>query len=171
MVASNIEETFEGLRLYRYRFTADSTVEMIAVSPPAYDSWTMLPTFFIGDKGSLWVLANFGEKESWGQKLLWLDQVFVDNGFIDAALPERVMEDDTLRLKRRNIAPFTHVLKHPEEDTVFFTFTCDSVYLYNDQQGRHDIIVPASAVRYTFHYNEGLALWLNGRKTLVKKPA
>src|SRR5436190_11157997 len=46
MVASNMEETFEGVRLYRYRFEKDSALKMIAVSSPAYDSWTMLPTFF-----------------------------------------------------------------------------------------------------------------------------
>ena len=73
MVASNIDPSFEGIRLYRYRLTADSSVSMLAISPPAYDSWTMLPTFFGADSmrtDALWLLANFGERESWGQKLL-----------------------------------------------------------------------------------------------------
>jgi hypothetical protein len=103
MVASNVTETFEGLRLYRYRFTVDSLVEMMAISPPAYDSWTMLPTCFPIDtlypSDGLWVLANFGERESWGQKVLLLDWEFMDAGFMHVALPERLMEDDTLRLK------------------------------------------------------------------------
>ena len=55
---------------------------MMAISSPAYDSWTMLPTFFPIDTArptdAMWVLANFGEKESWGQKLLWLDEDFTE---------------------------------------------------------------------------------------------
>ncbi|MBK8498598.1 MAG: hypothetical protein IPL52_07220 [Flavobacteriales bacterium] len=173
MVAQNVADTFEGLRLYRYRFSADSTVEMIAVSPPAYDSWTMLPTFFPMDNlhpsDAMWVLANFGEKESWGQKLLLLDWEFMDMGFLDIALPERTMEDDTLRLKRRNIAPF---MRYQESgDTAVFRFACDSVFLYDDQAGVLDQVLYAARVRYTFHRDEGLVLWLDGSKRPVKKPA
>lgn len=173
MVAQNVEDTFEGLRLYRYRFAADSTVEMLAVSPPAYDSWTMLPTFFPMDSlhpsDAMWVLANFGEKESWGQKLLLLDWEFMDMGFLDIALPERVVEDDTLRLKRRNIAPF---MRYEESgDTAVFHFACDSVFLYDDQAGELDQVLDAARVKYTFHRDEGLVLWLDGIKRPVKKPA
>lgn len=173
MVAQSVEDTFEGLRLYRYRFTADSTVEMMAVSNPAYDSWTMLPTFFPIDTlhptDALWVLANFGEKESWGQKLMLLDWEFSDFGFMDVALPERVVEDDTLRLKRRNIAPF---MRYSERsDTAIWLFDRDSVFLYSDQAGGADLVLAAERVRYTFHRDEGLALWVDGQKRLVKKPA
>jgi hypothetical protein len=173
MVASNVEETFEGLRLIRYRFKPDSVVEVMAVSPPAYDSWTMLPTFFpldtIHPDDANWVLANFGEKESWGQKLMLLDRSFADMGFMDVALPERVLEDDTLRLKRRNVAPY---MRYSEPgDTAVWLFACDSVYLYDDKQGQLDQVMDASRVRYTFHVDEGLALWVDGRKRLVKKPA
>jgi hypothetical protein len=173
MVASHMEDTFEGLRLYRYRFEPDSAVHMLAVSPPAYDSWTMLPTFFPVDPkaphGAQWITANFGEKESWGQKLLRLDGGFEDIGFLDIAKPEREMEDDTLRLKRRNIGPSTRVEAHG--DTTVFTFICDSVYLYDDQNGHTDLVVPATTIHYTFHPSEGLALWLRGYKRLVKKTA
>jgi hypothetical protein len=172
MVASNVEETFEGLRLYRYRFKPDRTVEMMAVSAPAYDSWTMLPTFFPTDTlypdDALWILANFGEKESWGQKLYWLDWDFNDMGFLDVALPEREMEDDTLRLKRRNIAP--HMRYMEQGDTAVWLFACDSVYLYDDQAGGLDQVLAAQRLRYTFHRDEGLALWVDGKKRLVKKP-
>lgn len=173
MVAQSVEDTFEGLRLYRYRFSADSTVEMMAVSNPAYDSWTMLPTFFPIDTlhptDALWVLANFGEKESWGQKLMLLDWEFSDFGFMDVALPERVVEDDTLRLKRRNIAPF---MRYSERsDTAIWLFDRDSVFLYSDQAGGSDLVLAAERVRYTFHRDEGLALWVDGQKRLVKKPA
>src|SRR6188474_799733 len=44
MVAGNVQETFEGIRLYRYRLLQDSTPEILAYSSPGYDSWTMLPT-------------------------------------------------------------------------------------------------------------------------------
>lgn len=173
MVASNVVETFEGLRLYRYRFTADSTVERIATSSPGYDSWTMLPTFFALDSvrptDALWVLANFGEKESWGQKLMILDWEFTDHGFLDVALPERVQEGDSSLLKRRNVAPY---MRYSESgDTAVFLFACDSVYLYDDQAGGMDQVVAAERLRFTFHRDEGLALWLDGHKRPVKKPS
>ena len=172
MVASNVTETFEGLRLYRYQFKPDSAVEMMAVSSPAYDSWTMLPTFFpletaVPDDG-MWVLANFGEKESWGQKVMLLDGEFSDHGFMDVARPERVMEDDTLRIKRRNVGP--DVRYEEKGDTAIFHFACDSVYLYDDQAGQLDQVIAAGRLRYTFQVDEGLALWIDGRKRLVKKP-
>ncbi|MBL0128789.1 MAG: hypothetical protein IPP83_15335 [Flavobacteriales bacterium] len=172
MVASNIDPSFEGIRLYRYRFTADSSVSMLAISPPAYDSWTMLPTFFGADSmrtDALWLLANFGERESWGQKLLWMDGAFTDHGFMDVALPERVREDDTLRLKRRNIAPLMRWSER--NDTTFFRFACDSVYLYDDQNGGYDRVVPARTIHYTVHPGSGLVLWMDGVPHAVKQPA
>lgn len=172
MVASNRQETFEGLRLYRYRLNPNGTPEMLTISTPAYDSWTMLPTFFPEEpstpSGALWVLANFGEKESWGQKLLRLNQDFTDLGFLDVAVPERLVEDDTLRLKRRSIAPFTRLMR--SGDTTTFSFACDSVYLYDDQEGGLDVVLHASRVRYTYERNGGLALWVDGRKRTIKTP-
>lgn len=171
MVAQNVEDTFEGLRLYRYRFLPDSSVEMMAISSPAYDSWTMLPTFFPLDTAypddANWVLANFGERESWGQKAMLLDWEFMDVGFMDVALPERIVEDDTVRLKRRNVAPY---MRYSESgDTAVWLFACDSVYLYDDQEGQMDQVIHARRLRYTFEANEGLALWVDGRKRLLKK--
>lgn len=170
MVASNIEETFEGLRLYRYRANADSSADVLAISSAAYDSWTMLPTCFgTSDSSRFWVLANFGEKQSWGQKLMQLDTAFHDIGFLEVTLPTRTIETDTAYLKRENIAPFTRV--NSSADTTVFTFVCDSVHLYDDLQGNNDLIVPASALRYTFHTSEGLVLWLHGHKLPVKEPS
>ena len=165
MVASNVTETFEGLRLYRYRALSDNSVEMMAISSPAYDSWTMLPTFFPTDTTdhtkAFWVLANFGERESWGQKLLWSDSSFHDRGFLSIAYPERVLEDDTLRLKRRSIAP--HVRVALQEDTSYFRFACDSVFVYADALNGRDSVVSGPSIHYTHHPETGLQLWLNGR--------
>ena len=172
MVASHREEKFEGLRLYRYRARADSSAELIAASSPAFDSWTMLPTFFPVDTAqpsqAAWVLANFGERESWGQKLFRMSLNFVDMGFMDVAMPERVEEDGESELKRRNIGPS---MRYEERnDTAYFRFACDSVYLYDDQAGQMDQVLPSRSLHYTYHPGEGLALWLNGEKRLVKKP-
>lgn len=170
MVASNVEDTWEGLRLYRYRPNPDSTADMIAVSVPAYDSWTMLPTFFGKDStrtGDLWVLANFGERESWGQKLFRLRDGFEDLGFIDAAAIERVEEEGAMLLKRRNIAP--HARLEFVGDSAWIRFACDSVYLYDDQRGGYDFVVASSSVKY-LSAPEGLSLWVNGQKRAVKKP-
>lgn len=165
MVASHVEDTFEGLRLYRYAFAPDSSVDVRAISAPGYDSWTLLPTFFPVDSaqvhGPLWVLANMGEKESWGQKVMVLDSGFRDIGFMDMAYPERVMEDDTLRLKRRSIAPYLRLQQ--QGDTAFWGMACDSVYLYDDLQGHQDVVLAAHRVRY-FTTREGrTALEIDGQ--------
>ena len=171
MVASNVEETFEGLRLYRYRFNTDSTVNMLSVSSPAYDSWTMLPTFFAypNPTGTYMILANFGERESWGQKLIFMDRAFTDLGFMDVAYPEHIVDADTAYVKRTNVAPFARFDMHI--DTVVFTFACDSLFLYDDMAGHNDLIVPASSIRYTVHPQTGLVLWQNGRQRPVKQPS
>lgn len=170
MVAGHVQETFEGIRLYRYRLLPDSAAEVLAYSTPAYDSWTMLPTFFRLPNASAvhMVLANFGERESWGQKLLLMDDEFTDLGFLDIALPERLLENDTLRLKRSGIGPFARMAQHG--DTSVFTFSCDSVFLYDDLSGHMDQVLPTQSVRYTFHRDTGLELWLNGQRRAVRKP-
>lgn len=171
MVASNMEDTFEGLRLIHYALGPDSTADVRAVSPPAYDSWTMLPTFFRdpGDPGHYFILANFGEKQSWGQKLLWLDHKFTDLGFLDVALPTRTTEGDTACLKRENIAPFARIRGSRHEAVI--SFACDSVFLYDDQRGGTDRVVPSRSIRYLFSERDGLRLWIDGQVVPVKVPA
>ena len=173
MAASNREERFEGLRLYRYRALPDSSAEVLATSAPAYDSWTMLPTFFAADSNStddLWLLVNFGERESWGQKLMRLTgEGFKDCGFLDAALPVRVTDEEGARTKRGNIAPFARL--EFVGDSTWIRFACDSVHLYDDQRGGLDRNVPASTVRFLHAPDEGLSLWLNDEKRMVKMPS
>lgn len=172
MVAGNVEENFEGLRLYRYRARPDSSAQIIAVSAPGYDSWTMLPTFFdvrdMPDRRL--ILANFGERQSWGQKLMVMnDTNFMDLGFIDAAFPERVSEEDTTYLKRTNLGPYARM--GMTLDTAVFTFACDSVFLYDDLNGRTDVIVPASDLRFTHHPAIGLEMWYKGERRKVLPPS
>ena len=168
MVAGNVDPTFEGIRLYRYKAQPDSTGEILAASSPGYDSWTMLPTFFpiTGRAGEHLVLANFGERESWGQKLIRMDAGFTDLGFLDVAYPERITEDDTSYVKRTNIGPHSRLTM--KGDTAVFTFDCDSLFLYDDMDGGLDQMVPAASVRYSWHPATGLMIWRDGRQRPVK---
>lgn len=171
MVASNVDETFEGVRLYRYKLKPDGTADMLAASSPGYDSWTMLPTFFPypNPSGTYMILANFGERESWGQKLIFMDWAFTDLGFLDVAYPEHIVEGDSAYVKRTNVAPFARFAMHA--DTVVFTFACDSLFLYDDMAGHNDLIVPAHSIRYTWDPKTGLMLWQNGQQRAVKQPS
>ena len=137
MVASNVKETFEGLRLYRYEALPDSSARVLAVSPPAYDSWTMLPTVFRSptDPSTLLVLANFGERQSWGQKVLRLDDGgFTDLGFLDVALPVWIQEEDTALMKLHGVGSIANAHggeltfeNNPEGDGACFYFTLPTV--------------------------------------------
>lgn len=171
MVAGNVDPTFEGIRLYRYALLPDSNAKVLSYSSGGYDSWTMLPTFFAypNPTGTYMILANFGERESWGQKLIFMDKAFTDLGFLDVAYPEHIVEGDTAYVKRTNLAPFARFALHT--DTVVFTFECDSLFLYDDLAGHNDIIVPAQNIRYTWQPNTGLMLWQNGQPRAVKQPS
>ncbi|QQR85718.1 MAG: hypothetical protein IPJ76_14075 [Flavobacteriales bacterium] len=166
MVAANAEETFEGLALYRYRARPDSSSEVLARSSPAYDSWTMFPTFFRAPDKSwpLVVFANFGEKQSWGQKLMLLDSNgFSDTGFLEVALPVRVNEQDSAYLKRESIAPFLRLFGDSLE------FACDSLYIYDDGAGGRDRIVAARAARYVLGNGQPI-LYLEGLQVTAAPP-
>ncbi|MBL7952948.1 MAG: hypothetical protein JNM62_14660 [Flavobacteriales bacterium] len=171
MVAGHVEPKFEGIRLYRYELLPDSNARILAYSNGAYDSWTMLPTFFSipNPPGTHLILANFGERESWGQKLMFMDSAFTDLGFLDVAFPEHITEGDSTYVKRTNAAPFGRLALH--NDTAVFTFACDSLFLYDDMAGHNDLIVPAQSIRYTYHPESGLELWQNGQRRAVKQPS
>ena len=168
MVASSVPETFEGLRLFHYELLPDSNAGIIARSAPAYDSWTMLPTFFAkpGDSTSMIVLANFGEKQSWGQKVMRLDRRppttdksgFTDLGFLEVALHVRIVESDSSYLRRENIAPF---VRCTNGDPATFEFARDSVYLYDDGRAGRDYIIAADRVKYQ-QQGDGLVMWIDG---------
>lgn len=171
MVASHQEGSFEGLRLYRYRVDPQGAVNMLAVSSPAYDSWTLLPTFFrkAVDPSTLIVLANFGEKQSWGQKAMILDeQGFKDLRFLDVALPRVVQEVDSTYIKLVGAGPRARIIETDQGLT--FEFAGDSLFLFDDLRGHQDTIVAAKDVRYELAGGE-LRFVLNGKPIVVPQPS
>lgn len=163
MVASPVEETYEGLRLYRYELgTKDALPVITASSSPGYDSWTLLPTFFqhpLLDSAYV-ILANLGERNSWGQKVMSMKDGFSDLGFLDVAIPERITEGDSTYTRLRNIGPETRCIA--DGAGLEFHFVCDSVHLYDDLRGSLDVVVPAGSLRYTWNAKQGMVLWVDG---------
>ena len=162
MAAQNNNYNKEGIRLYLYRPNADSSAEILAWSKPGYDSETMLPTFFTdGNKADgLVIIANMGERQSWGQEAFWLkDQRIQSLGFIDLAVREWKTVDDSTYQFRTSIAPRTSV--RGANGVFEFSFTGDSLQLYDDLQGHSEVMLPASAMRY--RYDGGWTLWINGK--------
>lgn len=173
MVASNQETTFEGLRLYRYKLNHDGSPHMLAISSPAYDSWTMLPTFFKApeEPSTYIVLANFGEKQSWGQKVMQLnDAGFTDLCFLDAALPQLVNDADmdTSFVRLANVGPRTRIVTGDGQIT--FEFAGDSLYLYDDLRGATDRLIEAQRVRYEL-IGKQLQLAIDGDARPMKEPS
>ncbi len=171
MVASSVEEQFEGLRLYRYTLSKNAVPQIEAISSPGYDSWTLLPTFFedpLSESGHV-ILANMGERNSWGQKVIRMDEAFTDLGFLDVALPEHVQESDTTILKLKSAGPYALCTKNG--NSMRFSFQCDSLYLYDDLRGNVDLIVPASWVRYEWSPTEGMVLWYKDEARKASPPA
>lgn len=151
MAAKNVEDNREGLRLIQYRPLPDSSAQVLAVSKPAYDSAVMLPTYFTtGDTADgIIILANYGERESWGQNVFWLkDGRLKDLGWIDVG--ERGWKEDTDSMQqwRTSIAPRTEV--RGADGKFDFTFTGDSVQLYDDQQGHQEVMLPVDRIRYRY---------------------
>jgi hypothetical protein len=149
MAAQNNNYNKEGIRLYLYRAKADSSAEILAWSKPGYDSETMLPTFFTnGNKADgLVITANMGERQSWGQEAFWLkDKTIRSLDFLDVAVRGWKTVDDSTYQFRSSIAPRTEV--RGGGGAFQFSFTGDSLQLYDDLQGHMEVMLPASAVRY-----------------------
>lgn len=162
MAAKHVEDDREGLRLILYRPRPDSTAEVLAVSKPAYDSAVMLPTFFAtGDTADgLIVLANYGERESWGQNAFWLkDGHFHDLGWLDVAERTWVERDGERQQQRNNIAPSTRV--YGAGGQFDFTFAVDSVQLYDDLQGGIEVMLASPDIQYRYDGN-AVVLWIRG---------
>jgi hypothetical protein len=165
MVAEHIEGRRAGLRLYRYRTRADSSAEVIAVSSPGYDSETLFPMFFRhpADSNAWLVLANLGERESWGQKVFTLDQRgFTDQGFLDVAMP--VVVDHGGGAEKRLMSIAGHARCSAVKDGVRITFACDKVHLYDDQRGKLDLEYAGHSVWYIIPAEGKAVLWVEGRE-------
>ncbi len=171
MVASNTraEEQLDagdrnaGLRLYHYRLGKDGSPEMLARSSSALDSWTMFPTFFADPKneGSYIILANLGERNSWGQKVIrFNDQGYNDLGFLNVAALKAREDDEEGQLRSITIAP--HARVGAEGDALLFTFELDELLLYDDLRGGVDRTIQASRVSYRYNEAEGMVLYIDG---------
>ncbi|HMU13441.1 MAG: hypothetical protein JST41_07505 [Bacteroidetes bacterium] len=149
MAAQNNNYNREGIRLYLYHPKADSSAEILAWSKPGYDSETMLPTFFTtGDRANgLVILANMGERQSWGQEVFWLDGDSIRSlGFMDVAVREWRTEGDSTYQFRTSVAPRTAV--HGDSGAFTFTFSGDSVQVYDDLRGGSEVMYPSGRVGY-----------------------
>jgi hypothetical protein len=162
MVASHHEETFTGLRLYHYRRGADSSAQLIHVSSPAFDSWTMYPTFFRDPqhREGYIILANFGERDSWGQKVLrFRKSGFEDLGFLDVALVVKASGGNSARLD--NVGPSTRVTG--SGSALLFRFEAEEVHLYDDLRGNLDVDLPGNELDYRWDPSTGMELRVNGQ--------
>jgi len=169
MTASHVEadDRNGGLRLYRYRPLPDSNAAILHASAPAYDSWTMLPTFFRDPRDSAaWiVLANFGERQSWGQKVFRLDaKGFTDLGFLNVALPKHFAEEDG-GPKLVGIGPGTRV--EGDGEGLLFRFAVDKLHLFDDLSAREDgsgldLVLPGGRITYRWNAAEGMVLHIDG---------
>ncbi len=171
MVAGPLEEgSREGLHLYLYEPTTDSAAAVIARSKPGYDSYTMLPTFFGTSNGAdgLVLLANMGERDSWGQEVFWLkNDHFLHLGFLDVALRSWKSNDEGPFRVLSNIAPKARV--SGDAGTFTITFDTDSVFLYDDLQGHAEVMLPSGRVGYAC--TEGKAtLLVDGKPVMPKQP-
>ncbi len=167
MAARNVEDTREGLRLYLYRPRPDSSADVLAYSKPAYDSAVMLPTYFTtGDTADgIIILANYGERESWGQNVFLLknDQI-KDLGWLDVAERDWKTQDDSTFQWRDNIAPQVKV--KGEDGRFAFTFEGDSVQLYDDLQAHKDVMLPTDHIAY--HYDgTQMVLMVDGEERIA----
>ena len=161
-----------GLRLYHYRAKPDSTYEILARSASANDSWTMFPTFFADpiEEGSYIILANFGERNSWGQKVIRFgDQGFTDLGYLNLAKIERQGEGEEMELKHRNIAPETRVTR--EGDQLVFSFALNELILFDDLRGVLDQPIEAGRVQYRWSEAEGMVLYIDGEARREEQPS
>ena len=171
MAGKNAEDKREGLRLVLYKPLPDSSAEVLAVSKPAYDSEVMLPTYFgtADTSDGTIILANYGGLESWGQNVFWIkDHRFIDLGWLDVAERGWKTRMDSLQQWRTNIAPFTAV--HGADGQFEFTFSGDSLQLFDDLEGGTEVMFPANRIRYRYD-GHGMVLLVDGVPRHPKEPA
>ena len=93
------------------------------------------------------ILANMGERESWGQEAFWLkDGRFISLGWLNVAQRDWKTVDDSLQQWRTNIAPRATV--HGGNGAFLIGFSGDSLQLYDDLQGHLEVTLPSNRLRY-----------------------
>ena len=165
-------ERVAGLRLVHYRIDRKGEPEMLAYSSPAYDSWTMFPTFFPDpiNEGAYIILANFGERNSWGQRVIRFgDQGFTDLGYLDIAAIEHNGEGDEAEVKLRNIGPHTRI--GAIENEIIISFELDEMLLYDDLRGGLEQPIKAGRVQYRWSEAEGMLLYIDGEARREEQPS
>ncbi|MEO7081207.1 MAG: hypothetical protein ABIY71_06750 [Flavobacteriales bacterium] len=170
LAGKNMEDNREGLRLIQYRPRPDSSAEVLAVSKPAYDSQVMLPTYFVPDDpgDGVLILANYGGLESWGQNVFLLkDHQFTDLGWLDVTERGWTTRMDSLQQWRSNIAPKTVV--SGADGQFDFTFTTDSVQLFDDLQGGTEVMLPSNRIKYRYDGKQ-MVLIVDGEPRYRKEP-
>jgi len=170
LAAKHIDETREGLRLVLYRPLPDSSAEVLAVSKPAYDSQVMLPTYFATNDPAdgIIILANYGGLESWGQNVFLLkDQQFKDLGWLDVTERGWTTRLDSLQQWRTSIAPSTVV--RGAAGQFEFTFTTDSVQLFDDLQDGLEVMLPSEQIKYRYD-GTSMVLLVDGQPRYRKEP-
>jgi hypothetical protein len=179
MIASHVQDDERqaagdrsaGLRLHHYRLEADGSPRILASSPPAHDSWTMFPTFFRDphDERGYILLANFGERYSWGQKMMrFNERGFQTLGFLNVAAVEQVVDEDEVTTRLLNIAPQTRITE--EGDGLAVAFLVEEIMLFDDLRGGLEQTLAGGRVRYRWNERDGLVLIVDGEDRHEQSP-
>jgi len=149
-IAQPTEETNRfGIRFQLLDNKADGTFECKGESSPAYDSAKLFPTFFKNQAGQHIILADTGEKVSWGQKVYLLDNgTFYDLGFIDMGTVDYAtnLESDSLELSPQSIAPRLKI--EDSKKGLEFRVDGETMVLYDNGKGKLNQVVSCNKWHY-----------------------
>jgi|GEM_PF-6889520 len=141
------ENNRRGIRMQLMSMNVDSTFSVHTESSPGYDSAKLFPTFFKDAQGRLIILADTGERQSWGQKVYLLNnERFEDLGFLDVGTVAYTEEDG-----QQILAPTTIAERVTIEQTkkgLEFRFSGKDLVLFDDGKGNLDTIIDASSICY-----------------------
>lgn len=143
------DDNRRGVRFQLLKEGQDSTFHCETESSPGFDSAKLYPSFFSNDMGQHIILADTGERDSWGQKVyLLVENKFYDLGFIDVGSVNYDEDQETLEqsLSPQSIAK--NVTISSDANGYRFTFDLEEFVLYDDQKGNLNQIVPSSQWSY-----------------------
>ncbi len=143
----NEEKDVNLFSLQLLEMNKDSSLTLISQTERSFDGLVFYPTFFrVSER--VFILANTGAMESWGNKIFELKGTeFINMGFIDAASVEPNQDDDEQEYYHRNIAKnATFTL---QDKSIKINFQGDSIVLFDDQKGAYDLILGPEQLEYT----------------------